>query len=289
MGVTVAQCINCKYRHTLSEIECDSNVEGPFDPTPCAGGQLTGDAARANFCKAGINFRLRFLYKSHLPTDSGRSSYYACVFCELSGRTASADDATVFTSQEQLFNHLARHPRPLPEVPDFKVVYGPLDKEDAAFETFDLHFPHAPAANPLADIDPETPKRFPSAVAIADHVNRPNKRDLADPDGGKDDVLEFLAGARIVGVEFPERWGGKWCTGWHNGFHGSFPLKVVILNPPPTSDVRLPGTNNDGVTVTARWKWQPKDADAGWLTFDKNAVISNVSCKCPSSPVHDFW
>lgn len=189
----------------------------------------------------------------------------------------------MFTSRDQLFRHLARHPQPLPTVPSVVVLYGnnfPIDRQR---EDYDLHFPNAPTPSTL----PEPPASarladLPAATALKNHVQRYGERDLAAPDGDKTSVLTFLAGARIIGVEFPERWGGRWCLGWHDGVHGAFPADRVSLEPPGKGEVRLPGIS--GVTVTTRWKWARKNTDGvegavGWLTFGKGEVITNVCCK----------
>ncbi|KAK6828203.1 hypothetical protein PG987_011544 [Apiospora arundinis] len=234
--VTVARCVECKYRHTLSEIEVDNN--------PKNGG----------LCTWGIKYRLRFLYKSHLPSESARITRYGCVFCLQEGRTPCESDATVFTTPDQLFRHLARHPQPLPEVDSFSVGYGETSPDDPTLGNFDLFFPNPPSRQPIG--------RAGSNIIriITDRCCKHGP-----------------SWARILGVEFPEKWGGKQCTGWHDGAHGTFPAKCVSLLPPRKGNVRIPGINNDGVTVSARWKWEPSDPASGWLTFDKGATIRNVS------------
>ncbi|KAK6853071.1 hypothetical protein PG995_009883 [Apiospora arundinis] len=140
---------------------------------------------------------------------------------------------------------------------------------------FDLFFPNPPVASPLAELDPTLLGSLPTAVANMDHLVRGGDRPSIDANGEM--TLQFVEGARILGVEFPEKWGGKQCTGWHDGAHGTFPAKCVSLLPPRKGNVRIPGINNDGVTVSARWKWEPSDPASGWLTFDKGATIRNVS------------
>ncbi|KAK8051810.1 hypothetical protein PG993_003195 [Apiospora rasikravindrae] len=258
--VTVARCIDCKYRHTLSEIEMDSN--------PNVSGGLGAQ---------GVRYRLRFLYKSHLPSNSAHVTRYGCVFCLHERRTPCESDATVFTTPDQLFRHLACHPQPLPEMDDFPVAYGEDPSDDPGLGNFDLVFPNPQAANPLTEAESTLFELLPSAVAVTDHLVRPGDRQNVGPDGEK--TLQFLEGARILGVEFPEKWGGKQCIGWHDGARGSFPARCISLLPPRKGDVRIPGMNNDGMTVTARWKWAPSDPGSGWLTFDKGATIRNVSCE----------
>ncbi|KAI0133020.1 hypothetical protein BJ170DRAFT_651560 [Xylariales sp. AK1849] len=255
----VSQCRNCEYRHLNTELSRD----------------LKNDP-KANQSKEGVRYRLRFLYKSHVATDSVVAVRYGCLFCEHSGFTTREGDATVFTSEMQLLRHLAYHSQPLPQIPGVTVLYGNLGEYHPNAEDYDLHFPDPPLDNPTSDLEAALFARLPVAQAVKSHVQRHGEKAPTDPDGRKD-VLQFLVGARIVGVQYPDQWGGKWCTGWHDGVRGAFPAKMIVLSPPSKSGVRLPGTNNDGVVVTARWKWETKDPSAGWIVFDKNATINNVS------------
>ncbi|KAM0323666.1 hypothetical protein ACHAQA_008601 [Verticillium albo-atrum] len=115
---------------------------------------------------------------------------------------------------------------------------------------------------------------LPAATAIKGNVQRYGEAPLVTPDGS-DDVLKFLIGAQIVGVEFPEKWGGKWCMGWHDGVKKAFPSKMVEFEGPKQKEISL--NANSGVSVTGRWKWNPKDSGrTGWLTIDKGDTIRNV-------------
>jgi hypothetical protein len=226
----------------------------------------------------GVFFRLRFLYKSHLAQSSKASPMYGCLFCSQLGHTTREGDATVFASQQQLFRHLSHHAQPLPEISGVKVLYGPVRADSPDAGDFDLHFPDPPYAS-LITAESSLLARRPTAVATKSHMQKEGDRTLTDPDGRRE-VLQFLVGANIVGIEFPEAWGGKWCYGWHDGVRGAFPSKLIALDPPPKGEIRLPGTNLDGVSVTTRWKWVPPSPNAGWLAFDKNTTLINVSCKC---------
>lgn len=199
--------------------------------------------------------------------------HFGCLFCAQKGQTVYADDATVFETQDQLFKHLSRHPQPLPEIPGVVVLYGQVLMDDPNVEDYDLLFQNPPVASILPDA--ASLSKLPSAVAVKSHVKRYG-RDVVNPDGSTEQVLKFLEGARIVGIEFPEKWKGKWCTGWHDGLWGSFPAKLVILEAPAHS----PGgsSNTDGMFVTTRWKWDVKDTAAGWLSLDKDETLSNVNC-----------
>ncbi|KAK9418422.1 putative SH3 domain-containing protein [Seiridium unicorne] len=255
---TVAQCISCEYSHSAAEFRRDMARD-----------------KRGNATMESVNYRLRFLYKSHLAADNRSNTLYGCIFCAHLGYTSREGDATVFTTERQLFRHLSHHPQPLPQVPGLTVLYGYLGSNCTQAEDYDLHFPSPQFASPIIPEAPLLTKR-PTAIALQNQLQKEGSKPATDPDGRRD-VLQFLTGARIVGVEFPDAWGGKWCTGWHDGVRGAFPAKLVNVEAPPKSDIRLPGTNNDGVVVTARWKWEPKDVDGGWLIFDKNTTITNVS------------
>ncbi|KAI5862519.1 hypothetical protein GGS23DRAFT_605472 [Durotheca rogersii] len=248
---SVARCTDCEFAQSLIEVELDD-----------------GQDSSGNFCKAGVLYRLRFLYKSHIVSTSAFMMQFGCLFCAQKGQTVYADDATVFSTQDQLFTHLSRHPQPLPEIPGVVVLYS----QDAQVEDYDLHFQNPPVASQLPDI--ASLSRLPSAIAVKGHVKRYG-RDVTDPEGNSDQVLRFLEGGRVVGIEFPEKWKGKWCVGWHDGQWGTFPLKHVILEGP----ARTPGmaTAAEGVFVTTRWKWDVKDSTVGWISFDKDETLSNVS------------
>ncbi|KAI1876770.1 uncharacterized protein JN550_000842 [Neoarthrinium moseri] len=261
----VMQCSNCKFHQPLLDFKRDCKS----DP-------------KARSSMEGVSFRIRFLYKSHLSVGGKSSPLYGCIFCTHLGHTPREGDATVFASQEQLFRHLAQHPQPLPEVPGVTVLYGKLEDGDRYANSYDIHLPEPPRAGSMTS-EPSLLSKRPTAIAVKSHTQKPFEKPMKDPSGRKD-VLQFLVGARIIGVEFPNEWGGKWCLGWHDGVRGSFPAKLVTLEEPPKSDIRLPGTNNDGVIVTSRWKWEAKHPSAGWLTFDKNTVLTNVSWLS-----HDSW
>ncbi|KAI8962943.1 hypothetical protein F5Y11DRAFT_171190 [Daldinia sp. FL1419] len=252
---SIARCTECEFAQNLLEVELDDAL----DPS-------------GNFSKAGVLYRVRFLYKSHLVSTSAFTRQFGCLFCAEKGQTVYADDATIFTTQDQLFKHLSRHPQPLPEIPGITILYGEVPKNDPSVEDYDLHFPNPPVASLLPDT--AVLAKLPSARAVKSHIKRYG-RDLTDPDGNADRVMKFMEGARIVGVEFPEKWKGKWCTGWHDGQWGSFPTKHVMLEAPANP----PGANTctDGMFVTTRWKWEVKDTSIGWLSFDKDETLSNVS------------
>lgn len=203
--------------------------------------------------------------------------YYGCLFCAQVGSVVREGDATVFANSDALLRHLARHPQPLPEVPGLTVLYGKEFPEgDARLNDFDLHFLEPPSTTNLgvaADM-----ARLPVATATKMHVQRYGEKKLPRPDGKDEkDLLQFFVGARIVGVEFPGRWAGKWASGYHDGQWGFFPAKNVELEQPRGSEMQTLMTQAGSGAVTTRWKWEPRDASGkGWLAFDKGETITNV-------------
>lgn len=188
------------------------------------------------------------------------------------GTTTREGDATVFRSADDLLRHLARHPQPLPLVDGVSVRYGQLPESDA--HDFDLHLPDAPTPVPL----PENVARLATATATRDHYRQPGRGKLDKPPHYDGEMLEFMQGARVVGVIFPEKWGGKWCLGRHDGMFGAFPTKTIEIRPPQESE--MPKGGESGMSVTTRWKWQPPSAgETPWLPFAKGEVITNVQCE----------
>ncbi|CAI0643514.1 unnamed protein product [Colletotrichum noveboracense] len=250
----IGRCLNCEYYQVYNELSLDKE----------------GDS-RANFLKFGLLYRMRFLIKSHISARTTSEIRYACLFCTHDRHTVHEGDATVFLSADQLLKHLARHPQPLPEVPGVTVLYGKVEGDHHQIEDYDVHFPSAPAPSLFPDMN--SLFQLPTATALKSHVQRWGEV-LTDPDGNTD-VLKFMAGAKIVGIEFPDKWGGKWCTGWHDGTRGPFPAKHVEIEGPKQNEISLQSAG--AVSLTTRWKWDPPDsARTGWLVFGKNETIKNV-------------
>ena len=211
-------------------------------------------------------------------------AYYGCVFCAQTGSVVREGDATVFTSSDMLFRHLSHHPQPLPEVPGITVLYGKeIATDDLRLHNFDLHLIDAPVtsnaipASVLKDIT-----RLPVVSGTKTHVQKWGEKKLLRPDGiNEKEMLQFFAGARIIGVEFHVRWGGKWGSGWHDGHWGVFPTKSVEFDKPRKNEmppmVQPGSTGPVSFSVQARWKFDPKDAaDNGWLAFDKGDTLTNI-------------
>jgi hypothetical protein len=213
-----------------------------------------------------------FLSKSHVKTSSVDEPIYACLFCIDEHKTIEEHDATVFFSVGSLFRHLAKHPQPLPNIRGITILYG---LQPAHVLDFDIHFtssiPKLPEFS-IMQIAQKVATR-PSAYAITTHHPKNTRSISRDPDGNQ--TLHFAAGARIVGITFPERFGGQWCVGYHDGERGSFPSSAIALELPLREDVLMNAQST--LIAYAKWDFKPKDAkEGGWLKFSKGDKISAV-------------
>ncbi len=221
-----------------------------------------------------ISFRLRFLSKSHLPAKQVDDPLYACLFCVHEGRTLEESDATVFFSQSQLFSHLARHPRPLPNVPGVRVIDGPERPEEFRND-YDLHFSLPPVPSELDGIRREL-QQLPTGTAI--ETFRKSHGTLRRP-ADNTMPIQFPAGSKIVGIEFPAKYKGEWGVGWFDNMFGPFPADFVRLDTPPKNEIRTQGASP--MRATVRWKWAVGTAyrNTDWLRLEKNETVTNVVCK----------
>ena len=220
-----------------------------------------------------MGYRLRFLQKSHLPAKRADDVLYGCIFCIHEGHTIDGSDATVFFTTKALFAHLARHPRPLPEVPGLAVVDG-LEVPPHLHNNFDLHFIKPPLPHPAQEAGSGVDTR-PTGIARDQARRIYGQRLLYD----RTEALELAQGARLSGVKWPPKYNGEWAMAWHDGIFASVPTDMIQLDPPPSSEIKMGGTSH--VKAKARWKFAPKDKDKGdWLKFDKNETIANISCGC---------
>jgi hypothetical protein len=170
----------------------------------------------------------------------------------------------------------------LPAVPGVAVLYA-NDPASSTRQDYDLLFPNSSQSVPYTGIPASEIDRIaslPAAIAIKDNIRRRDERPQAKPDSDSE-VLSFLSGARILGVEYPDKWEGKWCQGWHEGSFGVFSSKIITLEMPHLiNTATLPKTLRTGV---ARWKFEAKSRkDSGWLNFGKGETIYNLACKCIS-------
>ncbi|ODA76358.1 hypothetical protein RJ55_08204 [Drechmeria coniospora] len=249
---TVARCTSCLYELDFSQMEMDLTCR-----------------EEGNHSKSDIGYRLRFLQKSHLAAKRADDVHYGCLFCIRQGRTLDESDATVFFTTKALFAHLARHPRPLPEVPGITVVDGP-EMPDHVRNDYDLHFTQAPAAHPAHEHAAEIAGQ-PTGVAKAQARRVYGQKLPFD----RTEALELARGARLTGIAWPPKYGGDWMVAWHDGTFASVPTDLIKLDPPPADDISMDGTSH--VRARARWKFSPKDKERGdWLRFDKNETITNI-------------
>lgn len=135
---------------------------------------------------------------------------YGCLFCVQLGRTTHPNDATVFFSQKQIFNHLARHPRPLPHVPGLTVVEAA--EIGSLANNYDLHFRNPPLKSHL-EIVMRDLAALPTATAVQTYRSTPTSS-IKRPKDGRE-ILNFASGAKIHGVVFPDQYQGEWCLGWY--------------------------------------------------------------------------
>ncbi|KAM5348209.1 hypothetical protein ACJ41O_008033 [Fusarium nematophilum] len=259
-AAAVAKCVKCHFELDFNEIDLDVNK-----------------ADRGNFIKNGIGYRLRFLQKSHLPTRRSDDVMYGCVFCIHQGRTLHPSDATVFVSQKSLFAHLARHPRPLPDIAGFTII-DEAEVPSQYRNDYDLHFKAPTETHPVVEKGDEI-ATMPTGTSKEAARRMYGQRLLYD----RTPALEMVQGARIGGLSWPPKYLGEWCFGWHDGVYASLPMEILRLDPPPPTDIKMDGTS--AVQATARWKFNPKDKTKGdWLKFDKDEVITNISWS-----YQEFW
>ncbi|KAI1381910.1 hypothetical protein F4677DRAFT_439716 [Hypoxylon crocopeplum] len=247
----VAKCNHCLFEIDFKSVEQDLNND-----------------SSGSFTSNSIGFRLRILQKSHLSIRHVEEQMYGCLFCIQQGKTVEESDATVFFNQSQLFAHLARHPRPLPAIQGLTVVEAP-EIPPAFQDNFDLHFPHPPMQSVMNGLSREL-SRLPSATATE---TRKIQNGVMRSPPGRETVLHYAVGARIVGIEFLVKYEGKWCIGWHDGVRAAFEADSVQIDPPSKTEIKMQGTSN--VQAIARWKWNQKGDDR-WLKFDKGDVIKNI-------------
>ncbi|XWW95129.1 hypothetical protein V2A60_003080 [Cordyceps javanica] len=259
---TVARCTGCVFELSFQDIEND------------LGKQNCGNLRHSN-----VGYRLRFLQKSHIHTKRPDDILYGCVFCIRLGRTIDPSDATVFFNVKSLFNHLARHSRPLPDVPGIVVIDQP-EVPEQYHNDYDLHFTKPPVPHPALEHEQET-AMMPTGVAKEPARRMYGQRLLAD----RTPALELVVGSKVTGLSWPSKYNGEWCMGWYDGVHASVPLETLRLDPPPSRDIRMDGTSH--VRAKAKWKFAHKDKDkTDWLKFDKDEIITNISWVYPE---HWCW
>lgn len=277
-STAAARCESCSYGHAWTELDMDVRDRLPRATFPRAGGLL---------------FRIRLLYKSHLGAPRPSEAFYGCLFCARLGRVVREGDATVFSGSDDLLRHLASHPQPLPEVPGITVLYGKeVLATDPRVNDFDLWLTEPPQAGGVPPGSEAEVARLPVATAVRGHVQRYGEKKLPRPEGkASDSLLQFFEGSRVIGVEYPGKNAGKWCTGWHDGVWGYFPAKSVELEKPKPGRLDAPPLLHGiggSVVVAAKWKWDPgAAAKEGWLAFDKGEKLTNVGW--PADAGREAW
>ncbi|KAL7789060.1 hypothetical protein V8C37DRAFT_418182 [Trichoderma ceciliae] len=259
MTAVVARCTHCLYELDFKHIEYDVNKQD-----------------EGNYTKYGVGYRLRFLQKSHLHAKRVDDVMYACVFCIHTSRTLDQSDATVFTSTAALFSHLARHPRPFPDVPGIAVV-DQTEIPPHLVNDYDLLFKNPPEPHPVRERAAEI-AHLPTGHAKESARRLFGQRLLPD----RTPALELIQGAKITGLTWPARYNGEWAFGWHDGVHASIPTEILKLDRPPFSQIKR--NNTSRIRAKTKWKFSPKEKNEDWLKFDKDEIISNITWSYP-----EFW
>ena len=121
------------------------------------------------------------------------------------------------------------------------------------------------------EIAPEVAVRPAGNAVITYNPGRP-RNDAKDAESIP--KLHFAAGARILGITFPEHLAGAWCVGYHDGEKGMFPSASVSLEPPNSQDVFM--SPQSSLIAFARWSFAPKEGKEGWLKFSRGDRIINI-------------
>ncbi|KAL6896522.1 hypothetical protein GGI43DRAFT_122760 [Trichoderma evansii] len=254
-----AKCTHCLYELDFKHVEFDLNKQ-----------------EEGNYTKNGIGYRLRFLQKSHLHAKRVDDVMYACVFCIHTSQTLDQSDSTVFTSTAALFAHLARHPRPLPDVPGIAVV-DQTEVPPHLVNDYDLLFNSPPEPHPVRERAAEI-AHLPTGHAKESARRLFGQRLLPD----RTPALELIQGAKITGLVWPARYAGEWAFGWHDGKFASIPVEILKLSRPPFSLIKR--NNSSRIRAKAKWKFSVKEKNEDWLKFDKDEVITNISWSYP-----EYW
>lgn len=252
-SATVARCTSCMCELDFKDIENDVNK-----------------LDSGTFKRGGISYRVRFLQKSHIAAKRVDDVQYGCVFCMQLGHTLDDSDATVFFSPRTLMDHIARHPRPLPDVPGLVVIDG-TEVPSHLTNDFDVQLSNPPVPHPVIDIRSEI-VQLPAGVTKEPARRLYGQRLLFD----RTPALELAQGARVTGLTWPAKYNGEWAFGWHDGVHASVPTDILKLDTPGNQHVKIGGTSM--IRARARWRFNPgKDKGSDWLKFEKNDVIKNIS------------
>lgn len=211
-----------------------------------------------------------------MPSKTIGEQIYGCLLCVQQRQTTHPNDATVFFGQRPLFAHLARHPRPLPRVPGLTVIQSEEVVPRQFANNYDLHFAKAPLVSGLSQLSGRDLGALPTATAVQTCRASPTSGARRPADGSY--TLTFAAGARILGVQFPEKYQGEWCVGWADHEHGLLAAETIRLDPPRSSDARDQGSSS--MQAVARWRFAQKDSKetrgGAWLAFGKGEVLTHI-------------
>jgi hypothetical protein len=164
--------------------------------------------------------------------------------------------------------HLTRHTRPFPHVEGIKVSYGIQSNYDFDLQFIRKEVKHHPSVAFNNGISP-----ILTARAIVEHRPKSGKPKFNDPDGQP--TLQFAIGARIIGIDFPAKFNGQWCSGYHDGEFAIFPYNTIQFDGPMEGKIVM--DLKSPLVATARWDHKPKDTSSKWLTFSKKEKITNIS------------
>ena len=172
--------------------------------------------------------------------------------------------------------HISRHSRPLPQIPGISVVED-VEVPREFVNNFDLHLPRPTAIHPVRERLAEIGVR-PTGV-VKEAVRKMYGQRIPIDDSA---AHEAAVGARLVGITWPAEHAGEWIFCWHDGVFASIPTDVVKIDPPSAATIKMGGTSQ--VRAKARWRFATKDKEKDWLKFDKDEIITNISCTYQSSP-----
>lgn len=220
-----------------------------------------------------VNYRLRFLQKSHLAVKRPNDKLYACIFCVKRGYTMDESDATVFFSADDLLAHVSRHDMPLPVVSGIVVMYGSNIPSYLA-QNYDLHFKVPGIAIPIPNGSTEVVSR-PTGVVMKELRRDETPRIIANRT--RTEQLQVAIGAKVTGIIWPPQYNGRKIFAWHNGTFASVPSDLVALTAPMSNNLVSVGANS--ARATAKWKFSPTYGKTTWLKFDKGDEITNISCE----------
>jgi hypothetical protein len=151
------------------------------------------------------------------------------------------------------------------------VLYGKIPVDTTNFDLHVMQEQASQAKYNMTEIAPEAAVR-PAGNALITYHPRGSRNNPKDSDGGP--PLHFAAGARILGITFPEHMAGAWATGYHDGENGTFPAAAISLELPNREDVFM--SPQSSLVAFARWDFKPKEGKEGWLKFSKGDKISNI-------------